>query len=147
MAWRLRNAEAADMAPLLDMCRRFLDASGYGYPWDEAHARAGLAQAMLAADALVLVLDVDGAPRGVLIAQAGPHPFGPVRQAQEVVWWIETDARSVAVAQTMLAAFEGWAAARGCAFVTLALLGEAREAALYRRRGYAPAETHWIRAL
>ena len=60
----------------------------FNFPFDPAYAER-LFLAHLVLDRLCLVLDVDGAAQGVLMAVALDHPFGPVRLARETVWWIE----------------------------------------------------------
>ena len=96
---------------------------------------------------MAIVLEADGAAQGVLMAAATDHPFGPVRLARETVWWIEPDYRGLS-AMRMLDAYERWAQSELCRFSGMAGMGEFPDvAALYRRRGYLVAETHFLKAL
>lgn len=104
-----------------------------------AHLRGGYT--------LALVCDVEGMAQGLLLARAFEHELAPVFIAQETAWWIEPDHRGRA-AMTMLDAYEAWARSRNCVLAGMAGLGEAPEVAnLYRRRGYAGTETHFLKAL
>jgi GNAT superfamily N-acetyltransferase len=87
-------------------------------------------------------------PQGVLMATATEHPFGPIWIARETVWWIDPSHRGGLVAVRMLDAYETWAAAQGCKFVGMAGMGnDPSVGALYRRRGYRVAETHFLKPL
>jgi GNAT superfamily N-acetyltransferase len=151
----IRPAELSDKARIVTLLKHSREAAGFdqadgltgfSFPFDPAYA-ARLFLAHLEPHRLCLVLDADGAAQGVLMAVAAEHPFGPVRLARETVWWIEPDHRGSA-APRMLAAFEAWAHAEGCAFAGMAGLGaEPDVGRLYLRRGYRAAETHFLRAL
>ena len=142
MTIALRQADAADLSALLRMAARFADEAGHGLPFDAAHATASFARAMMSDDALVMVLDVAGHPRGMLAAVVTDSALAPVRVASELAWWIDPGARSLEAANAMLDGYEAWARARGCAVCGMALLGDQRGGAVYARRGYAPAEPH-----
>ncbi len=117
------------------------------FPFSAPHAAALFDAQTGQASRLALVLDVAGAAQGVFMAALSDHPFAPVRMATEVVWWIEPEHRGKA-ANDMLAAYEAWAKDNGAGFVGMAALEAApRAGVIYRRRGYVPAETHFIKAL
>ncbi|UFZ05450.1 GNAT family N-acetyltransferase [Bradyrhizobium ontarionense] len=105
----------------------------------QAHLRGGFACA--------LVLDIAGIAQGLLLAAAFEHGFAPIWMAKETAWWIEPDHRGRS-ALAMLDAYEAWARGRGCIFAGMAGMGDDPDvAALYRRRGYLGAETHYLKAL
>ena len=96
---------------------------------------------------LCLVHDVEGTTRGVLMAVAAEHPFGPVRVARETVWFIERAYRGLAAVK-MLDDYESWARGEGCQFIGMAGMGDDPDVGqLYRRRGYAVAEPHFLKAI
>lgn len=122
----------------------------FNFPFDPAYAER-LFLAHLVLDRLCLVLDVDGAAQGVLMAVALDHPFGPVRLARETVWWIEPHHRGPA-ALRMLELYENWARQQHCQFTGMAGLmvgagGEPDVGVLYQRRGYRAAELHYLKVL
>lgn len=144
----VRPATPSDRWRILAMAKAFHAASGSPLPFSAAMASLVADAAIADADKLCLVAATDdGAARGVLVAHAGPHHFSPVAIASELLWWIDPAFRGRA-AGAMLAAYEAWATARGCAFIHMAGLGAAPGvAALYHRHGYQPAETHFLKPL
>lgn len=144
----VRRALPCDKGRLLVMARAFHAASGTPLPFSAAAASLVADAAMADPDRLCLVLaDAGGTARGALLALAGDHHFSPVRIASEIMWWIDPDYRGRA-AGDMIAAYEQWAAERGCDFIHMAGLGgDPAVSALYRRRGYQPAETHFMKPI
>jgi GNAT superfamily N-acetyltransferase len=152
----IRCAALADKSRIVTLLKHSREAAGFDhtadgttgfcFPFDPAYAER-LFLLHLQAHRLAIVLEADGCAQGVLMAIAAEHPFGPVRLARETVWWIEPDYRGSG-ALRMLGHYEQWAAAEGCAFVSMAGLGEFPDVGrLYLRRGYRPAETHFLRAI
>lgn len=121
----------------------------------DAHAAAAL-QFPFSAPHISLMLDahmagglvlVTGKPaHGVLMAMAFDHPFGAGMWAKETVWYIAPQARGRAAMQ-MLAAYEAWAVKQGCTAIGMASLASNDVSSLYVRRGYTPAETHFVKSL
>lgn len=141
----VRLATPDDRMPVVRMLRDAHKAGGLPFKFSAAHAVA-LFEAQQSADRLCLIFDA-GTPHGVLMASAQQHPFAPVLYAAEVVWWIDPEHRGKSASQ-MLAAYEAWAAERGCAFVSMAALSAApRAGVIYERRGYRPSETHYIKPM
>lgn len=97
--------------------------------------------------ATCIVHDVDGVAQGVLMAAAAPHPFNrSVWIARETVWWIDPAHRGTAAIR-MLDAYETWWKAQGCQFGGMAGMGDDPDVrVLYERRGYRPAELHFLKA-
>lgn len=83
---------------------------------------------------------------GVLMAYAYEHPRGYGLCAAESDFYIRPAARG-RHATKMLDAYEKWARALGCKAVNMASLTSFDVSPLYRRRGYEPAETHFIKYL
>lgn len=122
-------------------------ASGFHFEFDPAYAERLFLTHLLMANMLCLVLEVDDAAQGVLMAVASEHPFGPVRLATETVWWIEPAYRG-RNAIRMLEAFEDWARGEACDYSGMAGMGAFPQvASLYQRRGYRAAELHFLKAL
>ncbi|MGK7056941.1 GNAT family N-acetyltransferase [Bradyrhizobium sp. 1050_B9_N1_2] len=120
---------------------------GFVFPFDCAYAARLFVAHLGQASACCLVLEVAGRAQGLLLATAGEHPFGPVRLAREIVWWIDPAHRGRS-AIAMLDAYEAWAASRQCAFVGVAGMGDDPDVAkLYLRRGYFAAERHFLKGL
>ncbi len=121
--------------------------TGFVFPFDPAYAERLFVSYLGVSRRLCLVHDVDGVARGVLLAHAYEHDFGPVWMSQERLWWIDPAHRGTA-AQRMLDAYEAWSRAEGCEFAGMAGMGaDPLVAKLYRRRGYRDAETNFLKAL
>jgi len=100
-------------------------------------------------NATCIVLEQDGKVAGFLMAAIMEQPFVKVRIAKDTCWWVEPSHRGYIFAcNDMLNKYEQWAASCGCAFAGLAGMGSApRVGKLYARRGYAVAETHYLKSL
>jgi len=83
---------------------------------------------------------------GVLMAYAYEHPRGYGLCAAESDFYIRKAARG-RHALKMLDAYEKWAANLGCKAINMASLESFDVSALYRRKGFAPVETHFIKFL
>ncbi|WP_149343232.1 GNAT family N-acetyltransferase [Neorhizobium sp. P12A] len=132
---------------VLTMAKAFHAASGLPFQFSAPHADALFRSSLTDPDRACLVYDVSGIARGVLAAQAGAHQFAAIKVASEIMWWIDPNNRG-SVALKMLAAYEDWARDRGCAFAAMVGLGsDPAVGALYERRGYQPAERHFMKSL
>ena len=152
----IRRAEIADCNRALGLLRdshkaagfdRADGPSGFVVPFDRSYASRLFLAHVSMLRMLCLLLVVDQAPEGILMAAAHEHPFGPVWLSRETVWWIDPAHRGSA-APRMLDAYERWAKEQRCAFAGMAGMGEDPDVAkLYLRRGYRVAETHFLKAL
>ncbi|MEO4000307.1 GNAT family N-acetyltransferase [Mesorhizobium sp. CAU 1732] len=138
----VRHATESDRLRVVRLLGESHKAAGFTFPFDAVRAEALFKQHMAAG--LVLVL---GDPaQGVLMAAATDHPFGMGRVAKETVWFIRPEARGRS-AFKMLDAYEAWAREQGCVAVGMASLATNDVSRLYERRGYAAAETHFLKSL
>lgn len=143
----VRLAAPPDKMRVIRLLKNAHEAGGLPFPFSAPHAAALFDGQTTQPDRLALVAVAAGVAQGVFMAAVTDHPFAPVRVATEVVWWIEPEHRGK-VAGEMLDAYEAWALTRGASFVGMAALEAApRAGVIYRRRGYVPAETHFIKAL
>jgi hypothetical protein len=122
--------------------------SGFTFPFDPAYAARLFVQHTTSPHAACFIHDVGGVPQGVLMMVAFDHPYGPVRVSKDSMWWIDPAHRGGTAAVRMLDAAEAWSAAQGCAFSGIAGMGDdPAVGVLLRRRGYAPAEVHYLKPL
>lgn len=142
----VRSADAGDRAACIDLLRQSHEAAGF--PWAFLPERAGDLFELHRSHPLAccLVLEADGAAAGILMASIFDHPFGAGRWAKETVWFVAPAARGRG-ALRMLDAYEAWARQHSCACIGMASLSTNDVSSLYARRGYAPAETHFIKQL
>lgn len=138
----VRHATPEDRIAVIGLLKESHAAAGFTFPFSAPHADMLFRHHM--ERGLVLVA---GAPaQGVLMAMTFDHPFGAGRWAKESVWYIAPEARGRAAIK-MLDAYEAWAREQGCATIGMASLATNDVSRIYERRGYAPAETHFVKAL
>lgn len=138
----VRPANEGDRLAVVRLLKESHAAAGFTFPFQAAYAERLFKQHM--ADGLVLVL---GEPaQGVLMARAFEHPFGAGLWAKETVWYIAPAARGRS-ALRMLDTYEAWAREQHCVKIGMASLETNDVSSLYERRGYAPVETHFLKAL
>lgn len=151
MKINVRKGTRADRAPAVRMMRDFLNAINWhagpiAIEFDAARAEQLYLHHASRDDAIALVLEVDDAPCGVLLAQYAEHPFGAGRIAMETAWWIDPGARGIGAAQVMLSAYEAWACERACGYVSMSSLDD-RVNNILARAGYLIVETRFAKRL
>lgn len=153
----IRPARVSDKTDVVRLLRESREGAGFDrkdgptgfvFPFVPAYAERLFATHLRGPLVLCLVHDVGGVAKGVLMAVASEHPFGPVLLARETLWWINPAHRGGTTAVRMLDAYEEWAALKGCSFAGMAGMGDDPAVAkLYQRRGYGGAETHYLKPL
>lgn len=144
----IRLATLADVPALVAMGQRFLASTDYG-----AHVAASpahledLAKALLATDqGVIFVAEIGGAVVGFLALHAFPHPMSGELTANELVWWVNPEARGVGVA--LLRRGEAWAKAIGATCLQMVAPQAATDVrAFYERAGFVPVETMYSRRI
>lgn len=139
----IRLATIADIPVMLRMGRDFVR-TGVNVPFDAAYADASLRGHLAAPERLSLVLELQGRVRGMLCAGLMESPLAPVRLAQELVFWIDPDARG-RWAVALMRDYEDWARRAGCRAVSLVARPGCPTDRLYHRRGYVLTETTYTK--
>lgn len=138
----VRRASLIDRVAVIRLLRESHAAAGFTFPFSAPHADALFRSHM--ERGLVLVC---GSPaQGVLMAATFDHPFGAGKWAKETVFYIAPEARGRSAIQ-MLDAYEAWAREQGCTTIGMASLATHDVSRLYARRGYTPAETHFVKTI
>lgn len=138
----IRHATPEDRLAVIRLMKDAHAAAGFTFPFSAPHADALFRQHLSCG--LVLVC---GQPaQGVLMAATFDHPFGAGKWAKETLFYIAPEARGRSAIQ-MLDSYEAWAREQGCATIGMASLATNDVSKIYERRGYAPAETHFVKAL
>ncbi|CDM56292.1 MULTISPECIES: GNAT family N-acetyltransferase [Rhizobium] len=143
------EARLSDLPALVALAESFHAEAGGSYPFRIDRVRSFLAQAIASPDFLAVV--AGEAACGFLIARAGTNYLTGERMAEEVAMYVHPDQRSAGLAWSFIKRFEAWAVTTaGCTVVKLTAQHSARPEAvarLYRRSGYAAAETAFIKRL
>ncbi len=142
----LRPARPDERFAVLAMCREFHAASGIPFAFDPAHASRAAQDYIECRDKLCLVLEVDGALRGLFAASVTISPLSPVRLAQELVFWVNPQHRGRAPA-LMLSAYEKWARDQGCAAAGLSGLNDPRVSRFFGVEGFSLSENKFLKIL
>lgn len=140
----VRPARPVERFEVLALARAFHAASGIPFAFHAAHASRAAQDYIEDPRKLCLVLEVNGALRGVLAASAAISPLAPVKIAQELIFWVDPAHRGRAP-RRMIAAYEEWARAEGCAACGLAGLNDPRVARFFCAAGFAQAENKFLK--
>lgn len=144
----IRPGQLSDKGRVLVMLKVAHAAAEFPFPFSAPYASLLFDRHIGGGDNWCVILEVDGKAKGCLLATAQNHPFGPVRFASEVVWWIDPDVRGGAAARAMLEENERIAADHNCEFVTMVALASADRAGLiYKRSGYMPIESTFYKRI
>lgn len=138
----VRRATACDRIAIIRLLQDSHAAAGFTFPFSAPHADMLFRQHMDRG----LVLVAGNPAQGVLMAMTFEHPFGAGKWAKETVWYIAPEERGRA-ALRMLDTYEAWAREQGCTTIGMASLASNDVSKIYERRGYAPAETHFVKAI
>lgn len=142
----VRPARPNERFEVLRLARDFHAASSIPFSFDPAHASRAAQEYVEDPDRLCLVLEVGGALRGVLAASWSISPLAPVKIAQELIFWVDPAHRGRS-ALRMLADYEKWAVAQGCAAAGLAGLNDPRVARLFSVAGFGLIENKFLKIL
>lgn len=139
----IREATADDMGALIAMARSFDATSQYG-EWDGFNGTAvqGMLEAMLADDdSAIFVTDDLSAAIGFTVA---PSLKSNAQMRIERFWWCDPAKRGNGMRLYHKA--DAWARERGAEIHSLVSPAKDLDvAALYRRLGYVPVETVWVK--
>jgi GNAT superfamily N-acetyltransferase len=142
----IRPATVADIPRMLEMGRRFFDASGYSEitSFDPESLRATFEGLMMNPDAVVLVTT-----GGMAAALIYPFYFNVGhRTAQEMFWWVDKEHRGIGT-QLFDALIAGVKAKGAESLVMIALerLTPEKVGGIYERRGFRLSERSYIKKL
>lgn len=144
----IRAATEADVPALIEMGRRFHDATPYVgiVTFNEAEFERSLLGMMDAAAALLRVLDNGSGPVGMIGAVSGRHFISGETAVWECFWWVDPQHRGRGA--LLLTAFEEWSWAIGATLVCTSLLAsDDRTKHLYERRGYRMGEVGFVKGI
>lgn len=84
---------------------------------------------------------------GMLALLAAPHPMTGEWQAEEIAWYLESEARGSSAHKRLHDEAEAWARSKGCSMIKMVAPHGSPVGSYYARRGYVPVETSWYKAL
>ena len=96
----------------------------------------------------VRVVTKDDEIVGALIACATVTPINSFVFAQELMFWLDPDHRNGKTSPKLIDDYVKWATEAGCSFIRLSTLDElldSRAGVLFKRKGFKPIETAYIK--
>jgi N-acetylglutamate synthase-like GNAT family acetyltransferase len=142
----IRKAVVSDLPAMVEMGRKFHEASGYGdiTEFDGLSLATALQNAP---DAVFLVVEKDGVVVGMTGAMVYPLYFNlKHKAAQEMFWWVEPEHRGVGA--QLFSALEAEVKKMGAESLTMnALERFSWVGGYYEKRGYKPIERSFIRRI
>jgi GNAT superfamily N-acetyltransferase len=128
-----RDATPADLTTIVRLVARYHQASPVDRaPFDQGHTAATVSALI---DSPTGHVGVMGDPAvGVLMASASPWLWGPGLVADEILWWVDPEARGKG-GMDLLRHYERWAEEIGVVMVGVSAL-DGRLPPILRRRGY-----------
>ncbi len=145
----IRAATLADVPAVATMMRRFFEATKWSgmAEWNEGDARALLERLITRDDGALLVLEERDGLAGMVAAVLYGLYFnlGHIT-CQELFWWVEPERRGKGLA--LWKAIEDVGRARGAkSFQMSSILRRDRLDRIYKRAGYVPSESTYIKRL
>lgn len=138
----IRRSTLADKSACIRLLRESHKAAGYTFPFSAVHASVLFDMHHNNPNCCIIILGDE--PQGLLMASMFEHPFGAGKSTKETVWFVSEEARGRGTLK-MLDAYEEWATENGCVAIYMASLSTNDVSGIYERRGYAPAETHFVK--
>lgn len=136
------RATPSDAASAVELMRQFHEEYGLmGFPFSPDHARQFFLS-HLQSGALALIEP----GQALFLARVIDHPLGMGRVAVESLWYVAKNRRGKSGIR-FLDYYERWAAAMGCVAVNMVSLAANNVSSIYKRRGYVPAEMHFLKVL
>ena len=144
----VRVGGPADVPDVLRMIRHFYaEVSSAAWLTYDAEVLKELIRRVMGMGVVFLVDDAADQPCGVLAAVIVTIPFSGQQVAEELVWWVDPDARKTSAAERLRRAFETWAGHQHLRWVKVTAPVDANLDRYYRRCGYRPIETAYLKEL
>lgn len=146
----IRPARLDDIPEMLQMGRRFFDASGYAdiTEFDPNSLEATFRNLLTSESSVCLVVENK---KLVGLAAALIYPFyfnAHHLTSQELFWWVDKEHRGVGTQlfESLIAGVKA-RGAKSLSMIALERLTPEKVGAIYERRGFRPSERSWIRRL
>lgn len=154
MNTRIRPAVVQDAPDIIGLVHRFLEGTGYGavLPFNP-DALADLILLVLESGSGCVFLGqletAVGQWKSVAMIGgiAGPHPITGEGTVEELVWWVDPEARATSLGPKLLGCLEDWAIQNGQLVLKMVAPVGSPVGLFYQRHGYTPIETAYLKRL
>ena len=150
---QLRLGELKHVQDIMDMSRRFHEASPYGSMELDYYFVLDKVLKFLdprgRRENIVFVLEHEDKAVGVIAASIGNSLFNKEKVAYEVIWWVDVEHRSKD-SLILVKAYEEWAKECGATYIQMTLLNDLKDKVLdrvYRNLGYKQAEQAYYKEI
>ena len=140
----IRKAEMGDRDSITLMAESFAKAANMPFEFSPNYFSMTLSMRIVSKNSLCLVLDLEGKPSGFLLASVVKSALFPVTAVQEEVFWIEPQSRGRWL-RPFLANYEEWIREKGVPVAALCTLNDERTGRVFRRLGWTPTETQFLK--
>lgn len=96
---------------------------------------------------ILLAVDGKGVPFGMIACVVAPQLIDGTIYADEVVWWVDPDARGMRAGPALLKAAEEWARGKNCSMLKMVAPVPSTVGRFYERLGYVAVETAHVKVL
>lgn len=144
----IRHATAEDKPAVLVMVDHFLQASAFGEILAGGDGGGTLFDLALSLGVIFVAQNTTtGQLDGMLAVLALEHPILHRKYADELVWWVEPEARGRRTGIKLIDYMEGWARTEGLDMAKMVAPAGSNVGTFYRRRGYVAVETTFYKRL
>lgn len=144
----IRSATLMDLGRLVAMSERFLAATPYGEWFPPVEGGIEYFARELVERHLVFVAERQGTVVGMIAGFiVDAHPLTGRKQVDEVVWWVDPEARDVRAGAALLVALKLAATKCGASVLKLSAPAGSNAARFLTAHDYVPVETSFYRLL
>lgn len=149
-SYSIRNAEHKDVLDIVLSVKQFCKEVPHA-AWGkfDANKVQELVSTLIQTEAgFVQVVTHDEEIVGAMIACVTPLPINSFAFAQELMFWLDPSHRNGKTAPKLIDSYVAWAEQVGCDFIRLSTLDhllDSRAGVLFKRKGFTPVETAYIK--
>lgn len=137
----LRIATLGDLPGLVDMALKFANQTDPEGRYTNQNKITQVISNLIQDPLGVVLIHDDG---GMLLGVVTTTMFGDTKQATEVAWWVEPEARSKGVGKQLLKRFEDWAWCQGCRLMSMSSIDKS-VSEYYARNGFVHADSSYTK--
>ena len=138
-----------DMPAMVKLLRDFLAMTPYGalFPPPEGYHEVLIQHVLDQGGVIILACDEDERPVGAIAGVMTRHILTSQPYCDEVMWFVEPEARPTGCGLQLLVALEGFATSNGATLLRMAAPAESPVGKLLERNGYVRLETSFMKML
>lgn len=150
--YKIRDANQADIFDITLSVKQFCKEVPHA-AWrktDTNRIKNVVEQLIKSDDGFVKIVCYEGDIVGALIGMISQAPINDYKFSQELMFWFEPEHRNGRVAPKLIDEYVDWSKRNGCSFARLSTLDEllnSKVGILFKRKGFSPIETAYVKEL